>query len=420
MKNHPFVKTLPLLVLSLGVTGMGTRWMLYLKATDSRGLLTSGHPLEILLWLLTAAALILIGLAVRKQKGLGGYEDNFFPSWPAAGGQILGAFGIGITVLFGNPLLPGMLGYIWKILGLAAVPCLAAAGVFRGLGKKPFFLLHMIPCLFLVFHVVNHYQLWSSQPQLQNYVFYLFGVLAMALFAFYTSAFTVEIPRRQMQIFTGLAALYLCAVSLYGGDTPWLNLGCMAWAATGLCTLEPQPLFPAISEKILKADEPALQKAAPVLTDAIRELKPLVGFDQRSPHHAYDLYTHTAHVTAAVPEDLTLRWAALLHDVGKVPQFTVDENGRGHFKGHAQKGAEMADDILRRLNAPEDLREQVVYLVRHHMTWVPLETGLGEMDRPTACRLLLLQEADMASKGVPLDEKNRNYFHRFRQLLKEQ
>ncbi len=68
----------------------------------------------------------------------------------------------------------------------------------------------------------------------------------------------------------------------------------------------------------------------PILAAAIPELKPLLGFDQHNPNHAYDLFTHVAHVVGAVPPELPLRWAALLHDIGKVPTFTLDENGRGH------------------------------------------------------------------------------------------
>ncbi len=179
----------------------------------------------------------------------------------------------------------------------------------------------------------------------------------------------------------------------------------------------PGAVFREISERILSADVQALLDAAPVITGQIPELKPMVGFDQRSPHHAYDLFTHTAHVVAAVPKDLTLRWAALLHDVGKIPKFTTDENGRGHFCGHAQAGAELADGILRRLEAPEELRAQAVSLIRNHMTRLPLEEGLGHVPRDRARMLLLLQEADMGSKGVPLDEKTRAYFRRFRKLL---
>ena len=142
-----------------------------------------------------------------------------------------------------------------------------------------------------------------------------------------------------------------------------------------------------------------------VLGAVIPELTPTFDFDQRSPHHAYDLYTHIAHVTANVPQCLTLRWAALLHDVGKIPTFTVDENGRGHFYGHAGVSAEMANGILRRLKAPNKLREQVVTLIDKHMTRLepqrkPLRRVLGRLGEETVLGLLALQEADMGSKGT--------------------
>ena len=148
-----------------------------------------------------------------------------------------------------------------------------------------------------------------------------------------------------------------------------------------------------------------LKRFAPVITQVIPELAPLVDFDQHSPHHAYDLFTHVAHVVAGVGEDLPLRWAALLHDIGKIPTFTRDETGRGHFYGHAGAGAELADGVLRRLKAPTALREQVVLLIGKHMTKIPpekkvLRRWLGRLGWETMEKLLILQEADMGSKGT--------------------
>lgn len=149
---------------------------------------------------------------------------------------------------------------------------------------------------------------------------------------------------------------------------------------------------------------------APVFAAAIPELAPMVGFDQHSPHHAYDLYTHTAMVTAGVSGDLTLRWAGLLHDIGKVPTFTRDENGRGHFYGHAPRGAEMADEVLLRLKAPARLREQVVELIGLHMTRLEpdkrlLRRRISRYGWETVERLLVLQQADMSSKGTCKEEE---------------
>ena len=157
-----------------------------------------------------------------------------------------------------------------------------------------------------------------------------------------------------------------------------------------------------------------LIRFAPVLAAVIPELKPMIGFDQRSPHHGYDLYTHTARVVAGVPGDLELRWAALLHDIGKVPTFTLDENGRGHFYDHAAKGAEMADTILRRLKAPKTLREKVVLLIEKHMLWLEPEKKLlrrqiGRLGQDTVYQILSLQMADNSSKGTPKSGENEKY-----------
>ena len=166
-----------------------------------------------------------------------------------------------------------------------------------------------------------------------------------------------------------------------------------------------------------------LVKYAPIITQVIPELKATVGFDQHSPHHRYDLYTHIAQVVDRVPGDLPLRWAALLHDVGKIPTFTRDETGRGHFYGHAQAGAEMADEILRRLKAPTALRRQAVLLIEQHMTRLMpekrlLKRYLGRWGRETVEQLLYLQQADMGSKGIP-GEEEQEAFETLWCLLKE-
>ena len=166
-----------------------------------------------------------------------------------------------------------------------------------------------------------------------------------------------------------------------------------------------------------------LKRFAPLLAQVIPELAPMIGFDQHSPHHAYDLFTHTAHVTAGVPAELTLRWAALLHDIGKVPTFTRDETGRGHFYGHAPKGAEMANGVLHRLKAPTALREQVVLLIDKHMTKIEpnkksVRRWLSRLGWEIMDSLLQLQEADMGSKGTGNAEELRQ-FGALRALMEE-
>ena len=147
-----------------------------------------------------------------------------------------------------------------------------------------------------------------------------------------------------------------------------------------------------------------LLRYSSILGQVIPALKPMMGFSQHSRFHAYDIYTHTAHAVAAAPRELTLRWAALLHDIGKPGCFTLDEAGEGHFYGHAQKSAEMAEGILQQLKAPTALRERVVLLIDKHMTPLQpdrklLRRRLSQYGEEAVKQLLQLQKADYAATG---------------------
>ena len=148
-----------------------------------------------------------------------------------------------------------------------------------------------------------------------------------------------------------------------------------------------------------------LLKYANILTQVLPELILSIEFDQHSPHHVYDVFTHTAHVVEATPPTLSLRWAALLHDCGKPESFSMDETGRGHFKGHAQISARMAEAALSRLKAPTALREQVVFLIAHHMTPPAPDKRLirrymGKYGPEAFEELITLQQADYMGKGT--------------------
>jgi tRNA nucleotidyltransferase (CCA-adding enzyme) len=128
-------------------------------------------------------------------------------------------------------------------------------------------------------------------------------------------------------------------------------------------------------------------------------------------------------VVAAVPPALPLRWAALFHDIGKPQTFTLDEAGCGHFYGHAAVSAEIADTVLRRLKAPNELRQQVVTLVKQHMSYAEpdqkmLRRWLSRLGEQTLQQLLALQEADTCSKGV-ISAKEQNFFLQIKNILDE-
>ena len=148
-----------------------------------------------------------------------------------------------------------------------------------------------------------------------------------------------------------------------------------------------------------------LVEAAEIMCRCVPELGPTVGFDQHSRHHVHDVFGHTVQVVEGVSPTAALRLAALLHDIGKPAVFTLDEQGEGHFYGHAAVSAEIADAVLRRLKAPGALREEVVWLVKHHMDRYSAEErtarrllsrhGLERMER-----LIEFQSADLGGKGT--------------------
>jgi putative nucleotidyltransferase with HDIG domain len=84
-------------------------------------------------------------------------------------------------------------------------------------------------------------------------------------------------------------------------------------------------------------------------------------------HPEGDVLTHVAAVLAHVPEgDPVLAWSAVLHDIGKPPTWRQAED-RIRFDGHDQLSARMAEAVLRRLHAGNELREAVVEICRDHI-----------------------------------------------------
>ena len=109
-----------------------------------------------------------------------------------------------------------------------------------------------------------------------------------------------------------------------------------------------------------------LREFSDVLAVPIPELRPMFGFAQHNPHHDRDVWQHTVAVVEHTPPEPVLRWAALLHDVGKPPCFSLADDGVGHFYGHAAKSTELADAILMRLRMDTAGRTRITQLIRYH------------------------------------------------------
>ena len=239
MKKRKKGQDLLLTMVVLGNFAMVLRRQLYLTAVDHKGLLLRFTTLEILLLALTGAAFAILFLGLKNDRGSSVYEENYVASVPAGLGHVAAAAGIFLLVRGGNPVAVNVLTRLWRPLGMAAAVCLILAGVLRMFGKKPFFLLHVVPCVFLLVHMVTNYQVWSSNPQMQDYLFALLANLSLALFAHYTAAFEADLGNRKMVLGAGLAAVYLCLAELGWSQHPAMYFGCMFWALTGMCRALP-------------------------------------------------------------------------------------------------------------------------------------------------------------------------------------
>ena len=111
-----------------------------------------------------------------------------------------------------------------------------------------------------------------------------------------------------------------------------------------------------------------LLKDSGLLAEFAPELMAMVGVTQNE-FHAYPVWEHTLIALGNLKPDasLTLRLATLLHDVGKPPTKAVGDDGKVHFYGHAERGAEIARRFLTRLKYPIDTVSAVSTLVAQHM-----------------------------------------------------
>ncbi|MCX7971358.1 MAG: CCA tRNA nucleotidyltransferase [Negativicutes bacterium] len=111
------------------------------------------------------------------------------------------------------------------------------------------------------------------------------------------------------------------------------------------------------------------------LVPILPELVALYGCEQNRRYHLLDVWRHTMEVVRMTTGDQVLRWAALLHDVAK---------GTGGVRAYKQSnvptdprpppvGAYMAGEILTRLRFPHAVKEEIVWLGRHHMSR-PIQT----------------------------------------------
>ena len=104
-----------------------------------------------------------------------------------------------------------------------------------------------------------------------------------------------------------------------------------------------------------------------VLGMILPEVAVMKGFHETSPIHHKDLWAHTLQVVVQAPEDDGLKWAALLHDIGKVWTRRIDEeNEKVTFYRHEEQGAMLFEAISRRFKLDNATTKRVSFVIRNH------------------------------------------------------
>lgn len=138
----------------------------------------------------------------------------------------------------------------------------------------------------------------------------------------------------------------------------WAGKGLMLFLATGLanarCRTKENGVFTEIA--------------------ILPELEHLAGLHQNPRFHCYDTWEHTLAAIDNSPRDLEIRWALLLHDIGKgLPDVRkLNKEGQPSDHGHEAKSAILTAEILQRLRYPEKFNKLLVWLVAEHMRFAPM------------------------------------------------
>lgn len=105
---------------------------------------------------------------------------------------------------------------------------------------------------------------------------------------------------------------------------------------------------------------------AGVLQLMVPEVVAMVDFHKSCPVHHKDIWDHTLQVVEKCPHVLAVRWAALMHDTGKVWTRTVNKQGKVHFFRHEEMGASLMEGVAGRFHMDPALRDRVVYIIANH------------------------------------------------------
>ena len=160
-----------------------------------------------------------------------------------------------------------------------------------------------------------------------------------------------------------------------------------------------------------------LREYSDIVCQIIPEIESMIGFEQNNPYHDYDVWEHTLHCMNCLYDtkeelnlweettnNISLRLAVLLHDIGKPSCYSIDEIGVGHFYGHADKSAKIAYGILTNLKFSNEIINDTIQLITHHDTQFIsnrkiVKRLLNKLGEKQLKRLFVLRRCDITGQS---------------------
>lgn len=228
------------LILCAGLLGAALRAVLYTTGIDEKGLLVTGHWAHTAVLVLTLLVSGVLIFCCRNIRGPESSRDSYPASLVPALGALVGAAGFCMAGLSGLKEASFLLDRVtaWLCIGSAAALVYAAGCRFAG--RLPFFGAHTLVCVTFALRMVCQYRLWSSDPQLQDYVFFMLAHVGLMLTAYHLSAFDAGMGHHRTLWFLGLGSSYLSLLCLYGCKNRLFMLCCGLWALMSLSNLTPR------------------------------------------------------------------------------------------------------------------------------------------------------------------------------------
>ncbi len=159
--------------------------------------------------------------------------------------------------------------------------------------------------------------------------------------------------------------------------------------------------------KILLSDNPECfvkLRELGLLEYLLPELDVCFTTPQKNKYHIFNVGDHIIKAMCETKKDLTLRWAALLHDIGKPLCMSVDPSGIIHFYGHHKESAILALSVLRRLKMDNETAKDILVLIENHDVRIEpspphVKRMLAKVGDRLFVKLLSLQISDNLAKN---------------------